>query len=82
VLFEPRGGPLMLFYKVGPSPEEWWGMVRTSSDGGRTWSEARRLLALGIEQHEMWWQFSSSPAWAAFRADAEGKAMLARYGFA
>ena len=43
VLFQPRGGPLMLFYKVGPSPEEWWGMVRTSADGGRTWSEARRL---------------------------------------
>jgi predicted neuraminidase len=43
VLFQPRSGPLMLFYKVGPSPEEWWGMVRTSSDGGRTWSEARRL---------------------------------------
>ena len=43
VLFQPRSGPLMLFYKVGPSPEEWWGMVRTSGDGGRTWSEARRL---------------------------------------
>ena len=43
VLFQPRTGPLMLFYKVGPSPEEWWGMVRTSSDGGRTWSDARRL---------------------------------------
>ena len=43
VLFQPRDGPLMLFYKVGPSPEEWWGMLRTSSDGGRTWSEARRL---------------------------------------
>ena len=43
VLFQPRGGPLMLFYKVGPSPEEWWGMLRTSADGGRTWSEARRL---------------------------------------
>ena len=43
VLFQPRGGPLMLFYKVGPSPEEWWGMLRTSSDGGRTWSAARRL---------------------------------------
>ena len=43
VLFQPRSGALMLFYKVGPSPEEWWGMVRTSSDGGRTWSEARRL---------------------------------------
>ena len=43
VLFQPRGGPLMLFYKVGPSPQTWWGMVRTSTDGGRTWSEARRL---------------------------------------
>ena len=43
VLFQPRTGPLMLFYKVGPSPENWWGMVRTSADGGRTWSEARRL---------------------------------------
>jgi len=43
VLFEPRGGPLMLFYKVGPTPETWWGMVRTSINGGRTWSDARRL---------------------------------------
>lgn len=43
VLFEPRGGPLMLFYKVGPTPQTWWGMVRTSPNGGRTWSEARRL---------------------------------------
>ena len=43
VLFQPRSGPLMLFYKVGPSPESWWGMLRTSTDGGRTWSDARRL---------------------------------------
>jgi predicted neuraminidase len=43
VLFQPRSGPLMLFYKVGPSPENWWGMLRTSTDGGRTWSEPRRL---------------------------------------
>ncbi len=43
VLFQPRKGPLMLFYKVGPTPQTWWGMVRTSTDGGRTWSEARRL---------------------------------------
>ncbi len=43
VLFQPRGGPLMLFYKVGPSPETWWGMVMTSTDDGRTWSEPRRL---------------------------------------
>ncbi|HUP38745.1 MAG TPA: sialidase family protein [Vicinamibacterales bacterium] len=43
VLFELRAGTLALFYKVGPNPREWWGMVRTSSDGGRTWSDARRL---------------------------------------
>src|SRR5215218_1279435 len=43
VLFQPRTGPLMLFYKVGPSPESWWGMLRTSADAGRTWSEPRRL---------------------------------------
>lgn len=43
VLFQPRNGPLMLFYKVGPSPREWWGMVATSSDDGRSWSAPRRL---------------------------------------
>jgi predicted neuraminidase len=43
VLFLPRGGPLMLFYKVGPSPSTWWGMVRTSTDNGQTWSDATRL---------------------------------------
>jgi predicted neuraminidase len=43
VLFQPRDRPLMLFYKVGPSPQEWWGMVKTSADDGRTWSEGRRL---------------------------------------
>ena len=43
VLFQPKEGPLLLFYKVGPSPSTWWGMLRTSNDGGKTWSEARRL---------------------------------------
>ena len=43
VLFQPRNAPLMLFYKAGPSPQTWWGMLRTSTDGGRTWSEPRRL---------------------------------------
>lgn len=43
VLFQPRTGPLLLFYKVGPSPSQWWGMVRTSSDDGLTWSDATRL---------------------------------------
>lgn len=43
VLFQPAGGPLMLFYKVGPSPREWWGMVTTSTDHGATWSTPTRL---------------------------------------
>ena len=43
VLFQPASGDLMLFYKVGPSPREWWGMVMTSADEGKTWSPARKL---------------------------------------
>jgi predicted neuraminidase len=43
VLFQPSNGPLILVYKVGPSPSEWWGMVRTSADNGRTWSVAVKL---------------------------------------
>ncbi len=43
VLFQPAAGPLMLFYKVGPSPSTWWGMLRTSGDDGKTWSDAKRL---------------------------------------
>lgn len=43
VLFQPPGGVLWLFYNVGPNPREWWGEAKTSGDGGKTWSEARRL---------------------------------------
>ncbi len=43
VLFKPANGPLLLFYKVGPSPSEWWGMLMTSDDEGKTWSDAKRL---------------------------------------
>ncbi|MBI5388513.1 MAG: exo-alpha-sialidase [Verrucomicrobia bacterium] len=43
VLFQPKAGPLMLFYKVGPSPSQWWGMLMTSDDAGKTWSQPRRL---------------------------------------
>ena len=43
VLLQPKQGPLVLFYKVGPSPSTWWGMVMTSPDGGRTWGQPRRL---------------------------------------
>jgi len=45
VLFQPRKGDLVLFYKVGPTPSTWWGMVKTSKDSGKTWSEATRLPA-------------------------------------
>ena len=43
VLFQPAEGPLLLFYKVGPNPVEWWGMLIRSEDGGVTWSEPARL---------------------------------------
>lgn len=43
VLHQPKKGPLMLFYKVGPDPKQWWGMLTTSNDGGRTWSKPQRL---------------------------------------
>lgn len=39
VLYQIPGGYLMLFYKIGPKPSEWWGVYRTSSDGGKTWSD-------------------------------------------
>ena len=45
VLFQPKTGPLLLFYKVGPSPSTWWGVVKESRDGGQNWSDARRLPA-------------------------------------
>jgi predicted neuraminidase len=43
VLFQPAQGPLLLFYKVGPTPRGWWGMLITSGDGGQTWSKPVRL---------------------------------------
>src|SRR3954454_22454868 len=43
VLYQPKSGPLLLFYKVGPSPSTWWGMMMTSADQGATWSAPQRL---------------------------------------
>ena len=43
VLFQPKDGPLLLFYKVGPSPQGWWGMLTRSEDGGRSWSWPTKL---------------------------------------
>lgn len=43
VLFQPKNGPLLLFYKVGPRPASWWGMMMTSTNDAETWSKPVRL---------------------------------------
>jgi predicted neuraminidase len=43
VLFQPKGGPLLLFYKVGEDEPLWWGEVIASDDEGRSWGVPRRL---------------------------------------
>ncbi len=43
VLFQQPDGPLQLYYKCGPSPSTWWGMLTESTDHGQTWSWPRRL---------------------------------------
>lgn len=48
---------VLLFYKVGPSPSTWWGELKSSTDGGRTWSEAKRLpdgIAGPIKNKPIW----------------------------
>jgi len=50
-LFQPAGGPLMLFYYAGiPKRKDvdkygrqMWGFIKTSTDNGLTWSAARAL---------------------------------------
>ena len=43
VLFRPTGSPLLLFYKVGPSPARWRGMRTRSIDDARTWAAPEPL---------------------------------------
>ncbi len=43
VLFQVPNGPLQLYYKVGPSPREWWGLMIESMDGGKTWGKPVKL---------------------------------------
>jgi len=39
VLFRSKSGLVYLFYKVGRNPREWFGMMKVSSDEGKTWGE-------------------------------------------
>lgn len=43
VLFRQSDSTLRLFYKVGPNPGRWWGMMKKSTDNGLTWSKPIRL---------------------------------------
>ena len=44
VLYQPEANePLMLFFKVGPNPREWWGELMLSYDRGRSFQPAQRL---------------------------------------
>jgi predicted neuraminidase len=44
VFFQPPGdSPTLLFFKVGPSPDSWWGEWMVSYDRGRTFRDRRRL---------------------------------------
>ncbi|WP_303917411.1 exo-alpha-sialidase [Draconibacterium sediminis] len=43
VLFRSANNQIDLFYKVGPSPNDWWGMVMHSSNEGKTWSAPEKL---------------------------------------
>jgi len=45
VLFLSKAKTLMLFYKAGPSPSNWSGYVRRSTDGGKTWGDPQQLPA-------------------------------------
>ena len=43
VLFRGNSNYISLYYKVGPNPNEWWGMVMHSDNEGHSWSAPERL---------------------------------------
>jgi alpha-L-fucosidase len=46
VLFRTGKNQLILYYKVGLSPREWWGMSVSSFDNGQTWTQPQRLTGI------------------------------------
>lgn len=48
VLFQPQGAPLMLFFKVGPKPNQWWGEFMVSDDAGKSWRGRTKIPNGGI----------------------------------
>jgi len=43
VLFKTKSNTLILFYKVGINPREWWGSMIRSYDNGKSWSDPLAL---------------------------------------
>ena len=43
VLFKRDNGDIVLFYKVGPTPQSWWGLYKISRDNGITWSAETKI---------------------------------------
>ena len=43
VLHRKKDGKIVLFYKEGPNPREWWGHHKVSGDDGKTWSKETQL---------------------------------------
>ncbi|GIX03037.1 MAG: hypothetical protein KatS3mg113_0043 [Planctomycetaceae bacterium] len=57
VLYQLPQGKLLLFYKCGPSPSTWWGMLTTSHDHGVTWDLPQRL------PDGIWGPVKNKPVW-------------------
>lgn len=43
VLLKKKDSQIVLFYKIGSNPREWFGMYKISNDNGANWSDAFRL---------------------------------------